>query len=109
MNFQDFTLHLSKYWMELGCLWGQPYDSMMGAGTFHPHTFLRGIGPEPWRAVYVQPCRRPVDGRYGKSSYRFQHYYQLQVLLKPSPSNIVDLFLQSLAHVGIWQRMMFLC
>lgn len=87
--------------MDHGAIWSQPYDAMMGAGTFHPHTFLRGIGPEPWRAVYLQPCRRPVDGRYGKSAYRFQHYYQLQVLLKPSPANIVDLFLSSLQHVGI--------
>ena len=100
-NFQEFVLALSQYWMKLGCIWSQPYDAAMGAGTFHPHTFLKGIGPEPWRSVYVQPCRRPVDGRYGKSPYRFQHYYQLQVVLKPAPSNIVDLFLKSLEHVGI--------
>ena len=101
MNFQDFVIRLTQYWTDLGCLWSQPYDSQMGAGTFHPHTFLKGIGPEPWRAVYVQPCRRPVDGRYGKSPYRFQHYYQLQVILKPSPANIVDLFLGSLQHMGV--------
>lgn len=100
-NFQDFVIALTSYWTDLGCIWSQPYDFAMGAGTFHPHTFLKGIGPEPWRAVYVQPCRRPVDGRYGKSTYRFQHYYQLQVLLKPSPANIVDLFLKSLETVGI--------
>lgn len=100
-NFQEFVLKLTQYWIDHGCLWTQPYDANMGAGTFHPHTFLKGIGPEPWRAVYVQPCRRPVDGRYGKSPYRFQHYYQLQVLLKPSPANIVDLFLNSLQHVGV--------
>jgi glycyl-tRNA synthetase len=100
-NFQEFALSLVDYWTQLGCLWSQPYDANMGAGTFHPHTFLKGIGPEPWRAVYLQPCRRPVDGRYGKSPYRFQHYYQLQVMLKPSPANIVDLFLTSLQHVGI--------
>jgi glycyl-tRNA synthetase len=100
-NFQEFVLRLTQYWIDHGCIWSQPYDSMMGAGTFHPHTFLKGIGPEPWRAVYVQPCRRPVDGRYGKSPYRFQHYYQLQVVLKPSPANIVDLFLSSLQHVGV--------
>jgi glycyl-tRNA synthetase len=100
-NFQEFILALVGYWTDLGCIWSQPYDSFMGAGTFHPHTFLKGVGPEPWRAVYVQPCRRPVDGRYGKSTYRFQHYYQLQVLLKPAPANIVDLFLKSLECVGI--------
>lgn len=100
-NFQDFIISLCNYWVSHGCIWSQPYDANMGAGTFHPHTFLKGIGPEPWRSVYVQPCRRPVDGRYGKSPYRFQHYYQLQVLLKPSPANIVDIFLKSLEHVGI--------
>lgn len=100
-NFQDFIWALTSYWTDLGCIWSQPYDSQMGAGTFHPHSFLKAIGPEPWRAVYVQPCRRPVDGRYGKSTYRFQHYYQLQVLLKPAPANIVDLYLKSLEHVGI--------
>ena len=103
-TFQEFTFKLMKYWTDHGCIMSQPYDAMMGAGTFHPHTFLKGIGPEPWRAVYVQPCRRPVDGRYGKSPYRFQHYYQLQVLLKPSPANIVDLFLKSLEEVGISLR-----
>ncbi len=103
-TFQEFVSKLMKYWTDHGCIMSQPYDSMMGAGTFHPQTFLKGIGPEPWRAVYVQPCRRPVDGRYGKSPYRFQHYYQLQVLLKPSPSNIVDLFLRSLEEVGISLR-----
>jgi glycyl-tRNA synthetase len=100
-NFQEFIIALCNYWVDYGCIWSQPYDANMGAGTFHPHTFLKGVGPEPWRSVYVQPCRRPVDGRYGKSPYRFQHYYQLQVLLKPSPSNIVDIFLKSLEHVGI--------
>lgn len=100
-NFQEFIIALCNYWVGHGCIWSQPYDANMGAGTFHPHTFLKGVGPEPWRSVYVQPCRRPVDGRYGKSPYRFQHYYQLQVLLKPSPSNIVDIFLKSLEHVGV--------
>ncbi len=100
-NFQSFTLSLIDYWTKQGCLWTQPYDHPMGAGTFHPHTFLKGLGPEPWRSVYVQPCRRPVDGRYGENPYRFQHYYQLQVLLKPAPSNIIDVFLKSLEHVGI--------
>lgn len=100
-NFQEFVFALTNYWTNLGCIWSQPYDSQMGAGTFHPHTFLRGIGPEPWYSVYVQPCRRPVDGRYGKSTYRFQHYYQLQVLLKPAPADIIDIFLRSLEAVGI--------
>ncbi len=100
-NLQQLALQLISYWVERDCVWSQPYDQPMGAGTFHPHTFLRGIGPEPWRSVYVQPCRRPVDGRYGESPYRFQHYYQLQVLLKPAPSDIVDVFLQSLESVGI--------
>lgn len=100
-SLQQLALQLISYWVERDCVWSQPYDQPMGAGTFHPHTFLRGIGPEPWRSVYVQPCRRPVDGRYGESPYRFQHYYQLQVLLKPAPSDIVDVFLQSLESVGI--------
>ena len=100
-NFQEFIFSLCQYWVNHGCIWSQPYDAQMGAGTFHPHTFLKGLGPEPWKSVYVQPCRRPNDGRYGKSPYRFQHYYQLQVLLKPSPSNIIDVFLKSLQHVGI--------
>lgn len=100
-NFQSFVLSLIEYWSRFGCLWTQPYDTAMGAGTFHPHTFLKGLGPEPWRSVYVQPCRRPVDGRYGESPYRFQHYYQLQVFLKPAPADIVDVFLQSLEHIGI--------
>jgi glycyl-tRNA synthetase len=100
-TFQEFTMGLVSYWQDMDCVWSQPYDFPMGAGTFHPHTFLKGVGPEPWRTVYVQPCRRPVDGRYGKSTYRFQHYYQLQVLLKPAPSNIIDLFLNSLNFAGI--------
>jgi glycyl-tRNA synthetase alpha subunit len=89
-NFQDFLFGLTTFWTDLGCFWSQPYDSAMGAGTFHPNTFLRGLGTEPWRVVYVQPCRRPVDGRYGKSTYRFQHYYQLQVFLKPAPADIIE-------------------
>ncbi|MFZ9521684.1 MAG: glycine--tRNA ligase subunit alpha [Silvanigrellaceae bacterium] len=100
-NFQSFVFSLIDYWGKFGCLWTQPYDAAMGAGTFHPHTFLKGLGPEPWRSVYVQPCRRPVDGRYGESHYRFQHYYQLQVFLKPAPADIVDVFLRSLEHIGI--------
>lgn len=100
-NFQSFVFSLIDYWGKFGCLWSQPYDAAMGAGTFHPHTFLKGLGPEPWRSVYVQPCRRPVDGRYGESPYRFQHYYQLQVFLKPAPADIVDVFLRSLEHIGI--------
>lgn len=100
-NFQSFVFSLIDYWGQFGCLWTQPYDAAMGAGTFHPHTFLKGLGPEPWRSVYVQPCRRPVDGRYGESPYRFQHYFQLQVFLKPAPSDIVNVFLHSLEHIGI--------
>lgn len=103
-NFQQLALRLINYWVDRGCVWSQPYDAPMGAGTFHPHTFLKGVGPEPWRSVYMQPCRRPVDGRYGESPYRFQHYYQLQVLLKPAPADIVDVFLRSLEDVGITLR-----
>ena len=100
-NFQTFVQTLLNYWTSQGCVWSQPYDAMMGAGTFHPHTFFRGLGSAPWRSVYVQPCRRPVDGRYGQSPYRLGAYYQLQVLLKPAPGDVVDLFLGSLEAVGI--------
>lgn len=99
--FQDFIYELCQYWIKQGCIWSQPYDMPMGAGTFHPHTFFKSLGAEPWRSVYVQPCRRPVDGRYGKSPNRLQHYYQLQVLIKPAPANILDIYLKSLEHIGI--------
>ncbi len=101
MTFQDLILTLHHYWAEQGCVIHQPYDLEMGAGTFHPATFLRSLGPEPWRAAYPQPCRRPTDGRYGENPNRMQHYYQYQVVLKPSPDNIQALYLDSLAQLGI--------
>ncbi|MCP4923087.1 MAG: glycine--tRNA ligase subunit alpha [bacterium] len=93
------TLH--QFWAKQGCALLQPYDMEMGAGTFHPATTLRSLGPEPWRAAYVQPSRRPTDGRYGENPNRVQHYYQYQVILKPSPSDVQDLYLQSLKAIGI--------
>jgi len=99
--FQEIILTLQKYWSEQGCIILQPYDMEVGAGTFHPATFLRAIGPEPWYAAYVQPSRRPTDGRYGQNPNRTQHYYQLQVVLKPSPDNIQDLYLNSLKALGV--------
>ena len=101
MTYQELILSLHRYWADQGCVIHQPYDVEMGAGTFHPATFLRALGPEPWRAAYPQPCRRPTDGRYGENPNRMQHYYQYQVLLKPSPNNIQDLYLDSLAGLGI--------
>ncbi len=100
-SFQQLIFRLQNYWAAQGCVIAQPYDMEMGAGTFHPATFLRAIGPEPWRAAYVQPCRRPTDGRYGDNPNRLQHYYQFQVLLKPSPDDIQQLYLDSLTAVGI--------
>ncbi len=99
-TFQGLILSLQQYWAEQGCTLLQPYDMEMGAGTFHPATFLRAIGPEPWRTAYVQPSRRPTDGRYGENPNRLQHYYQFQVLLKPSPDDIQDLYLGSLEALG---------
>ncbi len=101
MTFQELILALSRYWSRQGCVLLQPYDMEMGAGTFHTATFLRAIGPEPWKAAYVQPSRRPKDGRYGDNPNRLQHYYQYQVVLKPSPDNIQDLYLDSLRAIGI--------
>ena len=101
MTYQELILSLHRYWADQGCVIHQPYDVEMGAGTFHPATFLRALGPEPWRAAYPQPCRRPTDGRYGENPNRMQHYYQYQVVLKPSPDNIQDLYLDSLAGLGI--------
>src|SRR5204863_555775 len=98
---QELILKLQSYWGGKGCALLQPYDMEMGAGTFHTATFLRAIGPEPWRAAYVQPSRRPKDGRYGDNPNRLQHYYQFQVILKPSPDDIQDLYLKSLATIGI--------
>jgi len=100
-TFQGLILALQTYWAKQGCVLLQPYDMEMGAGTFHPATFLRAIGPEPWSAAYVQPSRRPTDGRYGKNPNRLQHYYQFQVMLKPSPANIQELYLESLRTIGI--------
>ena len=100
-TFQDLILALQQYWGRHGCALLQPYDMEVGAGTFHPATFLRAIGPEPWRTAYVQPSRRPTDGRYGENPNRLQHYYQFQVILKPSPADIQDLYLDSLRELGI--------
>ena len=100
-TFQGLILALQQYWAEKGCVILQPYDMEMGAGTFHPATFLRAIGPEPWATAYVQPCRRPTDGRYGENPNRLQHYYQFQVAIKPSPLDIQDLYLESLKMLGI--------
>ncbi|MEM7542099.1 MAG: glycine--tRNA ligase subunit alpha [Pseudomonadota bacterium] len=101
MTFQQLVFALQTYWSERGCVVAQPYDMEMGAGTFHPGTFLRAIGPEPWRTAYVQPSRRPTDGRYGENPNRLQHYFQFQVLLKPSPHDIQQLYLDSLKELGI--------
>ncbi len=100
-TFQGLIFALQQYWAEQGCAVLQPYDMEMGAGTFHTATFLRSIGPEPWNAAYVQPSRRPTDGRYGENPNRLQHYYQFQVAMKPSPKNIQDLYLDSLKMLGL--------
>ncbi len=100
-SFQDMILTLHDFWSEHGCLILQPYDMRMGAGTFHTATTLRALGPEPWNAAFVQPCRRPTDGRYGENPNRLQHYYQYQVILKPSPPDLQELYLQSLTAIGI--------
>lgn len=101
LNFQEIIFKLQQYWAQVGCVIIQPFDKEMGAGTSHTATFLRSIGPEPWFGAYVQPSRRPKDGRYGDSPNRLQHYYQFQVALKPSPNNIQDLYLNSLQFLGI--------
>src|SRR5476649_1916001 len=101
LTFQQIILTLQTYWDKQGCALLQPYDMEVGAGTFHTGTFLRAIGPEPWRAAYVQPSRRPKDGRYGENPNRMQHYYQYQVVLKPAPENILDLYLGSLSALGL--------
>jgi len=100
-TFQGLILALQQFWSRQGCIILQPLDMEVGAGTFHPATFLRAIGPETWNSAYVQPCRRPTDGRYGENPNRLQHYYQFQVVLKPSPDNIQDLYLESLRELGI--------
>jgi glycyl-tRNA synthetase alpha chain len=99
-TFQQLIFALQSFWSNQGCVILKPYDMAMGAGTFHSGTFLRSVGPEPWSAAYVQPCRRPTDGRYGDNPFRLQHYYQFQVAIKPSPPNILDLYLQSLRMLG---------
>ncbi len=101
LTFQQLILRLNDFWDKHGCALLQPYDMEVGAGTFHTATFLRAIGPEPWKAAYVQPSRRPKDGRYGENPNRLQHYYQYQVALKPSPANIQDLYLDSLVAIGV--------
>ncbi|MDR1323951.1 MAG: glycine--tRNA ligase subunit alpha, partial [Candidatus Margulisbacteria bacterium] len=101
MNFQQMILQLQTYWAEKGCLLLQPYDIEKGAGTMNPATFLRVLGPEPWRVAYVEPSRRPTDGRYGENPNRLQHYFQYQVVLKPSPLEAQDLYLNSLCAIGI--------
>jgi glycyl-tRNA synthetase alpha chain len=101
LSFQDLILTLHRYWGAQDCVILQPYDMEMGAGTFHPATVLRALGPDPWRAAYVQPCRRPTDGRYGENPNRLGHYYQYQVVLKPSPEDLQDLYLGSLVEIGI--------
>jgi glycyl-tRNA synthetase alpha chain len=100
-TFQDLIQILNRYWAGQGCVLLQPLDTEVGAGTFHPATFLRAIGPEPWAAAYVQPSRRPTDGRYGENPNRLQHYYQYQVVLKPNPDDILDLYIGSLAALGV--------
>jgi len=100
-SFQGLILTLQNYWASVGCTILQPYDMEVGAGTFHPSTILRALDPDPWNAAYVQPSRRPSDGRYGENPNRMQHYYQFQVILKPSPDNIQDLYLESLNQIGI--------
>jgi glycyl-tRNA synthetase alpha chain len=101
LTFQALIATLNQFWGDRGCLIVQPYDIEKGAGTMNPHTFLRSIGPEPWRVAYVEPCRRPTDGRYGENPNRLQHYYQYQVLIKPSIDNIIDVYLDSLRALGI--------
>src|SRR4030088_1681460 len=100
-SFQGLILALQRFWADQGCVILQPYDMEVGAGTFHPATTLRALGPKPWNAAYVQPSRRPKDGRYGENPNRLQHYYQFQVILKPSPDDIQDLYLKSLYAIGI--------
>jgi len=101
VTLQNLLLALHRFWADQGCVIHEPYDLEVGAGTFHPATFLKVLGPDPWRTAYVQPCRRPTDGRYGENPNRLQHYYQYQVILKPSPDDVQDLYLQSLRALGI--------
>ena len=104
ITFQNLIFNLQKFWGKYGCIILQPYDLEVGAGTFHPATTLRSLGPKPWKAAYVQPSRRPSDGRYGKNPNRLQHYYQYQVIIKPSPKNIKQVYLKSLSAIGIQSK-----
>ena len=104
ITFQELVFNLQKFWGKYGCVILQPFDLEVGAGTFHPATTLRSLGPKPWKAAYVQPSRRPTDGRYGKNPNRLQHYYQFQVIIKPSPKNIKQVFLKSLSAIGIQSK-----
>ena len=104
ITFQNLIFNLQKFWGKYGCIILQPYDLEVGAGTFHPATTLRSLGPKPWKAAYVQPSRRPSDGRYGKNPNRLQHYYQYQVIIKPSPQNIKQVYLKSLSAIGIQSK-----
>ena len=101
LNFQEIILRLQNYWAKQGCLIGQPYDIEVGAGTFNPATFLKSLGPEPWKAAYTEPSRRPTDGRYGENPNRLQHYYQFQVILKPSPDDVLEVYFDSLRALGV--------
>jgi glycyl-tRNA synthetase alpha chain len=101
VNYQEMLAALQGYWADQGCVVMQPYHTELGAGTANPATFLRCLGPQPWRTAYVEPCIRPTDGRYGENPYRFQHYFQYQVILKPAPENVLDLYFESLAVLGI--------
>ncbi|HOB22637.1 MAG TPA: glycine--tRNA ligase subunit alpha, partial [Bacillota bacterium] len=104
MTFQDLVMKLQEYWSRQGCILAQPYDLEVGAGTMHPATFLRVLGPEPWQVAYVEPSRRPTDGRYGENPNRLQHYYQFQVIIKPSPADVQEMYLESLKELGISGR-----
>ena len=101
MTFQELLMTLERFWADYGCIIGQPYDIEVGAGTFNPHTLLRCLGPEPWNVAYVEPSRRPTDGRYGENPNRLQHYYQYQVILKPSPKDLQEQYLNSMRALGI--------
>jgi glycyl-tRNA synthetase alpha chain len=101
MYFQEIILTLQRFWSERGCVLQQPYDIEVGAGTFNPATFLRAIGPEPWKVAYVEPSRRPTDGRYGENPNRLQHYYQFQVILKPAPADVLSIYLESMKKLGV--------
>jgi glycyl-tRNA synthetase alpha chain len=101
MNYQEMIVALERYWADYGCVLMQPYHTELAAGTMNPATFLRCLGPEPWKVAYVEPVLRPTDGRYGENPFRFQHYYQYQVILKPAPPDVLDLYFASLAHLGI--------